>query len=53
MFKSITVARYEDIAQVLKQNTNPYIMHFDIIHSVQYNLLLLIKYEHFESTNYV
>lgn len=51
--KAILQTTYEDPAQALKQNTNPYILHFDIIHSVQYILLLLIKYQKFACTNYV
>jgi len=34
---------YEDSAQALKQNTTPYILHFDIIYSVQYNLFFLLS----------
>jgi hypothetical protein len=51
--KAITQAMYEDTVQVLKQNTNPYILYFDIVYSVQNSLLLLIKYQQFERTNYV
>jgi hypothetical protein len=51
--KAITQTRYEDTVKELKQNTNPYILYYDIVYSVQYNLLLLVKYQLFERTNYV